>query len=82
MVRTQIQLTDEQSALARKLAAQQKISLAALIRQGLDLLLRSRATVSQSERVRRAISAAGRFRSGAGDVARHHDRYLADAFRS
>ena len=81
MIRTQIQLTDEQSALARQLAAEHNISLAELIRQGLDLFLRSQVTVAPGERVRRAMAAAGRFHSGAGDVASNHDRYLADAFR-
>jgi hypothetical protein len=33
-----------------------------------------------AERRRRAIAAAGRFRSGAADLSSAHDRYLAEAF--
>ena len=40
MVRTQIQLTKQQSATLRKLAASRGVSAAELIRQGVDLYLR------------------------------------------
>ena len=36
--------------------------------------------VSRTDRARRALAALGRFRSGRGDVARDHDRHLADAY--
>jgi len=36
MVRTQIQLTDEQCAQAKRLASEQHVSMAEVIRQGLD----------------------------------------------
>ena len=56
--------------------------MAAVIRQGLDLLLRSAETaVSDDERARRAIAAAGRFRSGGGDGAVEHDLCLQNSFR-
>lgn len=82
MIRTWIQLTEEQARQAKRIAAEQGVSMAAVIRQGLDLLLRSAETaVSDEERAARAISAAGGFRSGGGDGAVRHDRHLRDAYR-
>jgi len=82
MVRTQIQLTAEQCAQAKRLASEQHVSMAEVIRQGLDRYLQEHLSVTHDERVSRAIAAAGRFRSGAGDVSVEHDRYLAEAFAS
>jgi len=82
VIRTQIQLTDEQARRVKLVAAEQQVSMATVIRQGVDLLLASKQTaVTDQERVERAIGAAGRFRSGGGDGAVEHDRYLRDAFQ-
>ena len=82
MVRTQIQLTEDQARHAKRIAAEQGVSMAAVIRQGVDLLLRSAETaVTDDVRATRAIAAAGRFRSGGGDGAVEHDRHLRDAYR-
>lgn len=82
VVRTQIQLTEDQARHVKRVAAERGVSMATVIRQGVDLLLRSTETaVSDDEREARAISAAGRFRSGGGDGAVEHDRYLRDAYR-
>ena len=52
MVRTQIQLTDEQARHVKRLAAEQQVSMATVIRQGVDLLLRSAETaVTDDERM-------------------------------
>ncbi len=82
MVRTQIQLTEDQARQVKRIAAEQGVSMAAVIRQGVDLLLHSAETaVSDDDRATRAIAAAGRFRSGGGDGAVAHDRHLRDAYR-
>jgi len=80
MIRTQIQLTEEQSAMLKKLAAKRNISMAELIRQGIDFYIRACGSVSQEERHKRAIEAAGQFHSGKTDLSEKHDAYLADAF--
>jgi hypothetical protein len=36
--------------------------------------------IDQDERRRRALAAAGRFRSGKSDISINHDKYLEDAF--
>jgi len=81
MVRTQVQLTEKQAALLRKRAAEQGISLAEMIRRGMDLYLRMTVTASDEERRQRALQAAGRFSSGRGDLAERHDKYLSKAYR-
>jgi predicted DNA-binding protein len=80
MVRTQIQLTKEQSSRLKALASRRKISMAELIRQGVDALLDQGETRTMGELRRRAAQAAGRFRSGDHDVALRHDEYLGREF--
>ncbi|MEW6751160.1 MAG: CopG family transcriptional regulator [Candidatus Latescibacterota bacterium] len=82
MVRTQIQLTEAQARWARRLAAERHVSVAEIIRQALDGALRSWASLpSPQERIRRAMDAAGRFRSGSADGSARHDEHLAEAYR-
>jgi len=80
MVRTQIQITEEQAAALKERAASLGVSMAELIRRGIDKVLESNGGNLQQERVRRAIQAAGRFRSGLHDVSVNHDKYLAEVY--
>lgn len=82
MVRTQVQLTKTQAQALKQMAAERGVSVAELIRQSLERFLQSAGTEDREQRRRRAIAAAGRFRSGLSDLAAEHDRYLADAYRS
>jgi Arc/MetJ-type ribon-helix-helix transcriptional regulator len=80
MNRSQVQLTAEQTEALRILAAERGVSVSELVRQGVDLLLRSAGhLISKEERKRRAIAASGRFHSGVGDLSIRHDDYFADA---
>lgn len=81
MIRTQVQLTEEQSKALKKMSAQMNISISELIRQGIDFYLRSHGTVNQEERRQRAINAAGRFHSGQSDLSEKHDEYLTEAYK-
>ena len=82
MIRTQIQLTDEQARHVKRIAAERQVSMATVIRQGVDLLLRSTETATtDEERTERALLVAGKFRSGGRDGAAQHDLYLQDAYR-
>ena len=82
MIRTQIRLTDEQVRRVKRLAIEQQVSMATVIREGVDLLLRSAETAAtDDERIERAISVAGQFRSGGGDGAAQHDLHLQEAYR-
>ena len=80
MIRTQIQLTDEQARALREIARARGDSMAELIRQGVDEVLRSEPGLSREDRKRRAIAASGKFRSGLSDLSTDHDRYLGEAY--
>ena len=79
MVRTQIQLTEEQAQALKALAARDGVSMAALVRLGVDFVL---GETEDAERRRRALEAIGRFSSAHHDVARRHDAYLDEAYGS
>ena len=82
MVRTQIQLTEEQYYALKRIAEIRKVSMAELIRRGVDEILRSNVSVSAGERKERALALAGRFRSGRADISGKHDEYLGEDFES
>lgn len=81
MIRTQIQLAEAQAQALKAMAAARQCSVAELIRQGVDHLIRQAGSVDLAERRRRAVAAAGRFRSGRPDVAARHDEYLAEVYQ-
>jgi Arc/MetJ-type ribon-helix-helix transcriptional regulator len=78
MVRTQIQLTEAQARRLKQLAAAQGRSMADLIRTTVDALLAQPDAHDHEARRARALRAAGRFRSGVGDLSTQHDRHLAE----
>lgn len=80
MVRTQIQLTEEQAAALKAKAVVLGVSMAELIRRGVDQILEPNEHKAKPERIRRAIEVAGRFRSGLSDIGTNHDKYVAEAF--
>ena len=81
MIRTQVQLTEEQARALKELATEREVSMAELVRQAVNLLLQSSARLDHEERRRRAIAAAGRFHSGQSDIAERHDDYLTGAYQ-
>lgn len=80
MIRTQIQLEESQYRALKELAARQRVSIAELVRGAIQAWLETSAGISEEERRRRAIPAAGRFHSGLGDLAEEHDEYLAQIY--
>ena len=80
MVRTQIQLTEEQVKALKKIALSRHLSIAKLIRQAVDTVIRTNTMVDIEERRKRAIDIVGRFSSGKRDISRKHDTYLVEAF--
>ncbi|MGH9308482.1 MAG: CopG family transcriptional regulator [Vicinamibacterales bacterium] len=81
MVRTQIQLTDQQARRLRAEAREHGVSLAELIRRYVEKGL-AEDKPDRTALYDRAARLVGRFsdRSGAHDVSTAHDRYLDDAF--
>ncbi len=81
MVRTQIQLTDDQAKTVKKLAIARGVSMAEFIRQAVEGVIHSSPDIDREERVKRARDIAGKFSSGKSDVSRKHDAYLDGAYR-
>jgi predicted Ser/Thr protein kinase len=80
MVRTQIQLTEEQARKVKKIAASRGVAMAEVIRDAVEGVIRSNAGTISEERRTRAIEILGKFRSGKKDVSKQHDAYLAEAW--
>ena len=80
MVRTQIQITEEQAKAVRRIALSRHVSVAELIRRAVDVMLKSNPVADPEEKRQRAIEIVGKFSSGKHDIAKGHDRYLADAY--
>jgi len=76
MMRTQIQLTEEQSRRLKAASAKRGVSVAELIRRGVEELLNHESDRSTADLYERARKAAGSFRSGNRDVSVRHDEYL------
>ena len=81
MVRTQIQLTEQQARRLRAEARERGVSLAEMIRRYVDRGL-AEETPDRAALYGRAIRVVGKFddRRGARDVSVEHDQYLEDAF--
>lgn len=78
MVRTIIQLTEDQARGLKERARAQRVSVSALVRESVQTLL---AKPSYDEQIRRrAKEAVGFADLGASDVAENHDKYLAEAY--
>jgi hypothetical protein len=82
MIRTQVQLTEEQARRLRSIARQEGISLAEVIRQCVNEAL-SKREPERAQLYARAAQLVGRFEDleKASDLATEHDRYLDDSFR-
>ncbi|HVT02085.1 MAG TPA: CopG family transcriptional regulator [Thermoanaerobaculia bacterium] len=77
MIRTQIQLTKEQAEQLRALASERGLSMAELIRDGVDHVLDTSPRRANRQDLRdRARKLAGRFSSGIFDLAGDHDAHL------
>jgi len=76
MVRTQIQLTEDQVKALKRISMPRRLSIAELIRRAVDTLIKSSTVVDVKERHRRAIEIVGQFSSGKRDISKNHDRYL------
>ena len=78
LIRTQIQLTPQQMSGLQQLAVKRKVSMAELVRQGVDHILQE-ADRERAKQIERALAAVGRFQSDASDVSTRHDDYFVEA---
>jgi hypothetical protein len=82
MVRTQIQLTKEQSKLLKESSLMSRESVASLNRKAIDQFL---VTTRQPDRAllyRRANTIVGKYAADQQDIALRHDHYLDEAYGS
>ena len=80
MVRTQIQLTEDQSRILKAIALEREMSVAALIRHSVDRFIRSVNEPTLEEKYERALSLAGKYESDVTDLSVNHDKYLVEAY--
>jgi len=79
MVRTQIQLEEDQMKWLKRKASEKGISISQLIREGLSIYRANEERLPEDKK-ERAIKAVGRFESGISDISEKHDAYLSEAF--
>lgn len=79
MIRTQIQLHPEQASRLRELAVIEGVSLAEVIRRGVDLVLDEAQASSGRDRLD-ALRVGGAFDSGQPGIAEQHDDELVEAY--
>lgn len=77
MIRTQVSFDAEQYQELQRRARENGVSMAAFVRQAVDVAM---AEVDRTRRASRALSAIGRLHGGAANLSEEHDRYLAHAF--
>lgn len=81
MVRTQIQLTEDQAQKLKALSLSSHESVAALIRKAIDQFI----VTGKPDRLalyRQAGSIVGKYKAEKSDISVAHDRYLEEAFGS
>ena len=80
MVRTQVQLTNEQARDLKRLAETEGVSMAEIVRGCIAERLRQSEEPTKTEIKQRLMGIAGGFH-GPADLAEHHDDYAAEAYR-
>ena len=81
MIRTQIQLTEEESAALKEASRRSGLSMAELIRRSVDRFLSRHDSGVPTDAGRLSgLEVVGRFRSGLTDVSARFDHYLDEAY--
>jgi predicted DNA-binding ribbon-helix-helix protein len=81
MVRTQIQLTEEQAEKLREIAMKNRESIASLIRSAIDQFLLS-GKDDRSSLYAQARLVVGKYKTDKDDIAVEHDKYLNEDYIS
>jgi hypothetical protein len=81
MIRTQVQIEEEQMEWLRAKALERRVSVSQLIREGIAFFREHEERITSGKK-ERALAALGRFESGLKDVSERHDRHLADLYAS
>lgn len=79
-IRTQIQLSEDYYERLRDKAHRERTSIAELIRRGVGYVIGEKQ--KEPKRLKeKALAVVGRFKAKGTDVAKEHDRYLAEIYR-
>ena len=78
MIRTQISLTEDQMRRLRAEARRRQVPIAEVVRDAVERIVPIDPG-DRKARFERLMAAAGRFRSGSGDVAERHDEIAGEA---
>ena len=81
MIRTQIQLTEEQYKILKNISAKKNISIAEVVRESITFYSTGKCMIGDEEKYRKAINSVGKFKSGKKDISIKHDKYLAEDFK-
>jgi len=81
MLRTQIQIEEDQIKWLRNRAKEKGVSVSKLIREGVEFYRKYEDRLPEDKK-KKALAAIGRYASGVSDISAKHDDYLAQAFKS
>jgi len=81
MLRTQIQITEDQARKLKEISLSRNESVASLVRNAIDRFLVTGKT-NRAAQYRQALSLAGKYETEKPYIAVNHDRYLEEAFES
>lgn len=81
MIQKEIKLTKKQVYELQKLSKIKGKSISELIRQGIDMVIKSNKAIISDEQRRCAVAVAGRFRSGYSNLSTNHDEHLIEVYK-
>jgi len=81
MIRTQIQLTEDQAVILKELSLASNESIASLIRQAIDRFIVT-GQPNRFAQYRQALLTVGKYKADQPDISEAHDHYLEEAFGS
>jgi post-segregation antitoxin (ccd killing protein) len=81
MLRTQIQIEEDQIKWLRNRARERGVSVSHLIREGVEFYRKHEDWLPEDKK-KKALAAIGRYASGVSDISDKHDDYLAKAFKA
>ena len=80
MLRTQIQIEEDQIKWLRNRAKERGVSVSQLIREGVEFYRKYEDRLPEDKK-KKALAAIGRYASGVSDISEKHDDYLAKTFK-
>jgi len=81
MLRTQIQIEEDQIKWLRDRAKERGVSVSQLIRGGVEFYRKYEDRFPEDQK-KKVLAAVGRYASGVSDISEKHDDYLAKAFKA